>query len=391
MNENQNQNPNNDEIEIDLLEIFGVLWHWAWVIILVTFLFGAIGFAYSKFVMPEEFTSSTSIYILNRSSEKESQVSYQELQVGTQLTKDYSQMITSRYVLEKVNTDLQLGYTYEDFKEKVNVSTPTDTRIVTISVTELDPGMAQTIANEIRVDASDHIKNVMAIDAVNVVDEANYPTEKSGPSCSRWALIAALIGFVLSAGIVILRYILDDSIKTSEDVERYLGLSTLALIPLDEAISRNSVEQQSKHRKGSKSGRSQRKARNRREEENVSQIEQNFASDEAEDELEEPVKRETKPEAEEKLTSQETGKMDIRFHETGVLPKKEEVRAARREAEKQEKESRGKKIFGQNVLVTHTSDLDTAKVVEETENAETGRNGKAGRGVTDETIELIDL
>ena len=367
MNENQNQNPNNDEIEIDLLEIFGVLWHWAWVIILVTFLFGAIGFAYSKFVMPEEFTSSTSIYILNRSSnEKESQVNYQDLQVGTQLTKDYSQMITSRYVLEKVNTDLQLGYSYEDLKGKVNVSTPTDTRIVTISVTELDPGMAQTIANEIRVDASEHIKNVMAIDAVNVVDEANYPTKKSGPSCSRWALIAAMIGFILSAGIVILRYILDDSIKTSEDVERYLGLSTLALIPLDEAISRNSVEQQSKHRKGSKSGRSQRKARTRREEENVSQIEQNFVSDEAEDEPEEPVKRESESEAEDKLESQETGKMDIRFHETGVLPKKEEVRAARREVEKQEKEARGKKIFGQDVLVTHTSGLDTAKVAEET-------------------------
>ena len=375
MNENQNQPQNNDEIEIDLLEIFGVLWHWAWVIILVTFLFGAVGFAYSKFILPEEFTSSTSIYILNRSSgEKESQVNYQDLQVGTQLTKDYSQMITSRYVLEKVNTDLQLGYSYEDFKKKVSVTTPTDTRIVTISVTDLDRGMAQTIANEIRIDASEHITNVMAIDAVNVVDEANYPTKKSGPNCTRWALIAAMIGFILSAGIVILRYILDDSVKTSEDVERYLGLSTLALIPMDEAISRNSVEQQSKHRKGSKSGRSrgQKRARRRPEE---TDVEPEQRMDEVEPD-EEPEIHEAGPD--EESVKQETGKMDIRFHETGVLPKKEEVRAARQEAEKQEKEARGKKIFGQDVLVTHTSDLDTAKVAEETEKA-------------DETIELIDL
>ena len=374
MNENQNQPQNNDEIEIDLLEIFGVLWHWAWVIILVTFLFGAIGFAYSKFVLPEEFTSSTSIYILNRSSgEKESQVSYQELQAGTQLTKDYSQMITSRYVLEKVNTDLQLGYSYEDFKKKVSVTTPTDTRIVTISVTDLDRSMAQTIANEIRIDASEHITNVMAIDAVNVVDEANYPTKKSGPNCTRWALIAAMIGFILSAGIVILRYILDDSVKTSEDVERYLGLSTLALIPMDEAISRNSVEQQSKHRKGSKSGRSRGQKRARRPEETDIEPEQRMEEVEPD---EEPEIHEAGPD--EEPVKQETGKMDIRFHETGVLPKKEEVRAARQEAEKQEKEARGKKIFGQDVLVTHTSDLDTAKVAEETEKA-------------DETIELIDL
>ena len=391
MNENQNQVQNNDEIEIDLLEIFGVLWHWAWVILLVTFLFGAVGFAYSKFVLPEEFTSSTSIYILNRSSgEKESQVSYQELQAGTQLTKDYSQMITSRYVLEKVNKDLQLGYSYEDFKKKVSVTTPTDTRIVTISVTDLDRGMAQTIANEIRIDASEHITNVMAIDAVNVVDEANYPTKKSGPSCSKWAMIAAAIGFILSAGIVILRYILDDSIKTSEDVERYLGLSTLALIPLDDAISRNSVEQQSKRRRGSKSGRSQKKSRTRRREEITEKPEQSYERDEMEDGQEQEIRE---PETDERTVDQSTGKMDIRFHETGVLPEKKEVKAAVETARK-EKETRGKKIFGQQVLVQNTSDLQTARV---TEKIDTDQNSAPAdttdttETAGDGTIELIDL
>ena len=82
----------------------------------------------------------------------------------------------------------------------------------------------------------------MDIDAVNIVEDANLPEDKSAPSCSKWTIVAGLIGFLIMAALIIIRYVLDDSIKTSDDVEKYLGLSTLSLIPLDEGLNKEKVE-----------------------------------------------------------------------------------------------------------------------------------------------------
>lgn len=227
-----------DEITIDLAELFGVLWHWIWLILLVALLFGGAAYAFSKFVIPEEFQSTTKIYVLDKESGSGGQSTYTDLQVGSQLTKDYAELITSRTVIEKVIADnhLESVYDYKTFLKKVEVNTPTDTRIVSITVTNTNPALAQALADDIRVEASDLIIDTMQINAVNTYEVANLPTEKSAPSCSKWALIGALLGALLVGGIVTLQYILDDTIKTSEDIEQYLGLSTLALIPLDENI-----------------------------------------------------------------------------------------------------------------------------------------------------------
>lgn len=238
MSDNRNNIVTQDDSEdvIDLGEILAVLLRYAWLIILVTLAFGIAGFCYSRFVLPEQFESTTSIYILNRSNQDSSYYNTTELQAGTYLTKDYAELIVSRSVLEQVVTDLQLPYDYVELNKKVSVDTPDDTRIVSITVTDIDPREAQSIANEIRVDASTLIQDVMGVEAVNVIDEANLPLKKSAPSNTKNAILAAMLGFLMSAGVLTVRTIMDDTIKTSEDIEKYLGLSTLAIIPLDEEM-----------------------------------------------------------------------------------------------------------------------------------------------------------
>ena len=231
---------NADVMTIDLFEVFQVIWHWLWLIVLVALACGTAAYAFSKFVLPEEFESTTKIYVLDKSGAggTNSQSTYSDLQVGMQLTKDYVELIKSRTVLEAVMKDNHLDqtYTYEQFAETVNVQTPADTRIVTITVTNHDPALAQKLADDIRKRSSELIINTMQIDAVNTYEKANYPDRKSAPSCSRWAVVAALIGAIAVSAIVIVRYLLDDTIKTSDDVEKYLGLSNLAMIPFDESV-----------------------------------------------------------------------------------------------------------------------------------------------------------
>lgn len=221
---------NSDVVEIDLAEVAGLLVNKAWLIVICAVLTAAASFCISRFLVTDLYDSTTSVYILNK--QDSGTITYSDVQLGTQLTKDYAQLIKSRYVVEKVIENCGLDTTYSGLSKRISVETPSDTRILEITVTDEDPIIAQYIANEIRKEAAAHIKNVMDIQAVNVVDEANLPDRPSSPDVLKWTVIGFLLGAFVCAAVVLAHFMLDDTIKTSDDVEKYLGLSTLGMIPI---------------------------------------------------------------------------------------------------------------------------------------------------------------
>ena len=236
-----------DIIEINLGELFSVLLARAFLIVSAGLFFALSGLFLSKFVIHPVYESTTKIYILNK--EENQTVTYSDVQISTQLTQDYAELIKSRYVLEEVIQRLNLiDTTYDDLSDVLRVDTPSDTRIVAITAKDEDPLMAMKIANCIREVASEHITNVMDIDAINVAETANVPTKKSSPSVARWTIIAGFLGSVFIAFFVVLGYLLDDTIKSNDDVERYLGMSTLALIPLTTEEMDKKKAKNSKHK-----------------------------------------------------------------------------------------------------------------------------------------------
>ena len=94
------------------------------------------------------------------------------------------------------------------------------------------------IANQIREAAAVHIGNVMETEAVNVVETANLPTYKASPSVGKNTVMGGMVGVLIVAAVTIILYLTNDTVKTAEDVERYLGLSTLAVIPMNEGSSK---------------------------------------------------------------------------------------------------------------------------------------------------------
>lgn len=220
---------NDTEIEIDLLELLNEwIRHW-WIIAAVTVVLGLAGLLYSTIYLTPEYQSTTSIYILSK--QNENAMTYNDAQLSTQLTKDYEKLIMGRTVLENVIAKCAVDETYKQLHERVVVENEANTRIINITVTDTNPANAQLLANAIREEAAIHIKEVTEVEAVNVADEANLPTEPSGPSVLKWTAVGLAAGFALSTGVLSLRFMLDDTIKTSEDVEKYLELSILALIP----------------------------------------------------------------------------------------------------------------------------------------------------------------
>lgn len=242
------------EIEIDLMEIFMVLLHYIWVIVIAAVIVGGAAFAFSRFVITPTYESTTRILVLNRQDEAGGNLTYSDLQLGTSLTKDYPELIQSRYVVEKVKEMFGLDTTYEAFIKKIQVSTKSDSRIIDITITDPDPVLAKEIADALRDIAAERIVEVTDIQAVNMVDEANVPARPSNPSVIKWTMIGFMLGGFLAAAVVLVRFLLDDTIKSSEDIEKYLHLSTLGLIPLGQA----EYDGQGKKRKGKSSRKSDR-------------------------------------------------------------------------------------------------------------------------------------
>lgn len=248
----QNNSANEDVIEIDLQELFGLLLHWLWLIVLCGIAAGAVGFVLSRFVIVPQYESTTTVYILSKNDNNNS-LTYSDTQLANQLTKDYEELITSRNVLEQVIDQFQLWeeYSYNGFKSKVTVSNPSDTRMISITVKDTDPAVAQQLADSIRDFSAERITSVMNIEAVNVVDTASLPTAPSEPSIIKWTVLGAAIGIFLSAVILIIRFLMDDTIKSSEDIEKYLSLSTLALIPDSQLEEKRNVKKGSQRKSSS--------------------------------------------------------------------------------------------------------------------------------------------
>ena len=250
-----NRNLEDDEISVDLVELFSVIFSKLHIIIIVGVIFAALSFAGTKFLITPQYTSTTKMYVLSKQNDSAA-VTYSDLQTGSQLTKDYMELVKSRPVLEKVIAQLNLDMTTEQFKDKIKVSTPEDTRILSVSVKNPDPKMAKNIADAIREAVSIQITDIMEAESVNVVEEGNLPDKPSSPNLLQNTAIGALLGCFLAAAIILIRFMLDDTIKTPDDVEKYLGLSVLASVPIQPGTQkgkkkkgRHSAKQLAKNRR----------------------------------------------------------------------------------------------------------------------------------------------
>lgn len=234
----------NNEVEIDLLELFNYLKKRLWIVLAAVAVCACIGFFATKVFMTPEYTASTRMYVLNRSSEVN--VVYSDLQTSSLMLNDYKVLITGRNVTNEVVAKLDLPMSSGALSGMISVSSPSGTRVLQISITDTDPQRAADIANCVREVASEQIKSIMDVDAVKDVYPAVVPTSPSGPNVQQNVAIAALVGLVASIIVLTAIFLLDDTIRTEEDVELRLGLSVLGVIPMTDDLGMGTAKRKRK-------------------------------------------------------------------------------------------------------------------------------------------------
>lgn len=220
-----------EKIEIDVLQLVKVLWKRKWIIVLAALVAGVFSFAYSSFVIKPQYTSTTRIYVVNRNQADKPGLSNQDLQAGAYLVKDYREIILSQDVLEKVVTDQKLTIDAKTLGKKVSVNVPTDTRIVSISVRDVNPEEASRIANALREVAAQKIISITRVSDVTTLDEARPATSPSSPNIRRNTMMSVIVVTGLVILVVLLVELLDDRVKRPEDIEEVMQLSLLGVVP----------------------------------------------------------------------------------------------------------------------------------------------------------------
>lgn len=216
------------EMQIDLIELFYALKKRV-VFLVAALLIGAlVAGVYTKLMITPMYSTTSTLLVLSKET---TLTSIADLQLGAQLTSDYKVLITSRPVLEEVIDNLGLDMSWGTLKSAVTITNPDSTRLLEITVTDSDPQRAADIANELSDVGAQYVGDKMEVIPPKVIEDAIVPSGPVSPNLMKNIMMGAAAGLVIAAGIVVLLTLLDDTIKSEEDIEKYLGVPMLASIP----------------------------------------------------------------------------------------------------------------------------------------------------------------
>lgn len=243
------QTPDGDENEIDMVElVYCVLAKWK-LIVCCALAFMVVAGVFTVAFMTPMYKATSTIYVLGRS---DSVVNFSDLQIGNALTKDYIKVFDLWEVHDGVIRALNLPYSYGEMQGMLSVKNDADTRMLDITITAASAEEAAAIANKYAEVVSKFIQDTMATDKPSTMSEALVPDRPASPSLIKNVLIGCILGCLVAGAYVVVRFLMDDKLKTAEDIRKYIGLTTLAVVPLENADTIKQNAKQNTRRKHEK-------------------------------------------------------------------------------------------------------------------------------------------
>ncbi len=205
-------------------------------IILMTILSITASGLVSYFVLEPEYQTFTTLIVGKPKDYQnvDNKLEYNDLLLNQKLVSTYGELVKTRIVADEVIKNLKLDMSYKEFREKVNVNLVKDTEIIKLEVMDTNPVLAAEIANETAQVFMENVKDIMMVENVQVIDEAQVPDIPIKPRPSLNMVIAGVLGLMVSIFLVFLLEYLDSTIKTPDDIERYLNLPVIGTIPMVE-------------------------------------------------------------------------------------------------------------------------------------------------------------
>ena len=217
-----------DEIDLGALLLHFVERLYIIFIVVVICLIGGLG--YTVFLKEPLYKSDVNIIIVNKDNNATAIQS--EIIVNQKLASTYRELIGSRRILKQVINNLELDYSYDKLNDMISVENVNGTEILKITVASKNSKEAKEIANEIALIFQEEIINIYNLENVSIIDKAEIAKEPYNINIVKDSIIYIGLGLVLSCGIIFMIYYFDNTIKSVEQVEKYLGVPVIGAIPV---------------------------------------------------------------------------------------------------------------------------------------------------------------
>lgn len=185
--------------------------------------------AASLVLMHNTYTASTSMYVLvQNDSSASSSTLYSDLNASQMVTNDVSALLGSDRVTKQTASSLGMS-SLKGFK--TSVSNATTSRVITLSVTGADPDQVALVANTMASTVSSVAQEVMNVQSVNVIDEAQAPTSASGPNRPLYVAVAFLAGIFAAVAIVVIGDMLNTRVRSEDELRELIDVPVIGRIP----------------------------------------------------------------------------------------------------------------------------------------------------------------
>ena len=239
------QQQSDEGMTIDLVDLFYRLLA-SWKLILCLALVAAVASGvYTIYFVTPLYSATSIIYVLS----PESIINVSSLQLGNALASDYLKVFNMWEVHEEVRSNLELNYSYTKLKSMLSVSNTSGTRMLDINVKSSSPQEAADLANEYAKVVSEFIHETMAVDKPSIMSVALKPTNPVSPNRVQNIALGFIGGAMVAAAIVVFRFLMDDKLRTSDDIRQYAGLVTLAVVPVEDEEDSLDINKGKKNKK----------------------------------------------------------------------------------------------------------------------------------------------
>lgn len=218
---------NNEEIEIDLKELLLTLkakWKF---ITLTTIIVGIVSGAFTIGFIDKKYSSTSRIYLKPKVTE--GMVDYSTVNSNDKMVNNYVEIMKGDTVLSAVAGNV--GVEDSVVKEALSVGAETNTQIIKVTATTTDAGLSQAIVQNTIDVFYREMQTTLQIDNIAILDEAKINETPVSPSLTKNIEIGILLGLVGSCGVVFVQFMLDTRIKNKDQVEQYLGVPALGVVP----------------------------------------------------------------------------------------------------------------------------------------------------------------
>ncbi|WP_373598226.1 YveK family protein [Paraclostridium bifermentans] len=214
------------EETIDLRDYFQIIKKRAWIIALITIIAMLVSGIISFFVLSPVYEAKTTL-LVDTDAPKDQSMTSDQIRVSEQLALTYGEIIKSRTVIKKVEEQLKT----EVDKDNISIATVQETGILSIIVQGTNAKKVADIANTLPEVFEKEVKRITQANDVQIIDKAVVPKNPVKPNKIMNIAIAAVLGIMVSLFVIFLIEYLDNKIKTPQDIEQYLGLPIIGVVP----------------------------------------------------------------------------------------------------------------------------------------------------------------